>query len=176
MSAVESKGPLKNQRHELFAQGIAAGKTADEAYAAAGYKPNRGNASTLKADQNISRRVTELLTKAAARVEIDQAWVLKQLVENVERAKQAVPVMVTIDGQSVESGEWKYEGNVVNKALELIGKHLGMFADKLEHSGKIEVASNLSDEQLGTEVARIMAQDPKAAEVFALAQKQGRPS
>lgn len=27
------------------------------------------------------------------------------------------------------TGEFKYEGSVANKALELIGKHLGMFKD-----------------------------------------------
>lgn len=40
---------LKNARHETFAQGLAKGLTADEAYAAAGFTPNRGNATRMKA-------------------------------------------------------------------------------------------------------------------------------
>lgn len=147
---------LKNQRHELFAQSIAKGKTADEAYQEAGYKPNRGNAATLKANQSISDRVQELKDKAAEKVKIDIAWVLDRLVENVDRALQKKPVLEMVDGVWEESGEWKYEGNVANKALELLGKHLGMFVDKVEHTGKnggpIETSavdvSKLSDEDL----------------------------
>ena len=52
---------LDNQRHERFAQELAKGKTADEAYQLAGYKPNRGNATTPKANQSIAARVAELL-------------------------------------------------------------------------------------------------------------------
>jgi hypothetical protein len=51
---------LQNPRHERFAQELAKGKTADEAYAAAGYKPDRGPASGLAANGNIRARVAEL--------------------------------------------------------------------------------------------------------------------
>lgn len=61
---------LHNQRHESFAQALAKGKTADEAYAQAGYKPHRGNASTLRAKQNIVDRVAELQAKVAKKVEV----------------------------------------------------------------------------------------------------------
>ncbi|WP_421445734.1 hypothetical protein [Agrobacterium tumefaciens] len=44
--------------------------TADEAYQKAGFKPNRGNAATLKANQSILDRVTELQSKAAKKAEI----------------------------------------------------------------------------------------------------------
>jgi len=37
-----------NLRHERFAQALAQGKTANEAYALAGYKANDGSASRLK--------------------------------------------------------------------------------------------------------------------------------
>ena len=42
--AFVASAPLKNTRHELFAQALAGGKTGDAAYQAAGYKPHRGNA------------------------------------------------------------------------------------------------------------------------------------
>lgn len=57
-------GQLTNQRHELFAQFLASGKTGDESYALAGYKPNRGNAARLKADESILTRVRELQERA----------------------------------------------------------------------------------------------------------------
>ncbi len=52
---------LKNARHGKSAQELAKGKTADDAYAAAGFKPDRGNASRLQHKENIVQRVTELL-------------------------------------------------------------------------------------------------------------------
>src|SRR5690606_31741355 len=61
---------LPNPRHEQFAQALAKGKTADEAYALAGFKPNRGNAATLKAKQSILDRVAELQQRAAAKAEV----------------------------------------------------------------------------------------------------------
>lgn len=56
---------LENQRHELFAQELATGKSASEAYALAGFKPSRKNASRLRAKEDIGRRVQELQAVAA---------------------------------------------------------------------------------------------------------------
>lgn len=119
---------LSNAKHELFAQEIAKGKTADEAYKIAGYKPDRGNAARLTAKDNIKARVAELLGRVAEGVVISRQWVLERLVENANRAMQAEAVMR--DG--VETGEYRYEGSVANRALELVGKELGMFVDRKE--------------------------------------------
>jgi hypothetical protein len=58
--------PLTNHRHELFAQGLAQGRSASEAYRNAGYRPNDGNACTLKGDQRISKRVEEIVQENAS--------------------------------------------------------------------------------------------------------------
>jgi phage terminase small subunit len=58
--------PLTNHRHELFAQGLAQGRSASEAYRNAGYRPNDGNACTLKGHQKISKRVEEIVQEDAA--------------------------------------------------------------------------------------------------------------
>jgi phage terminase small subunit len=60
-------GILPNAKHEAFAQAIAKGMTQEAAYAEAGYKPHRGNAATLRANQSISDRVDELMAAAAKR-------------------------------------------------------------------------------------------------------------
>jgi phage terminase small subunit len=52
---------LRNPRHERFAQELAAGKSASEAYVLAGYRPNTGNAAALKGQECISTRVEEIL-------------------------------------------------------------------------------------------------------------------
>jgi phage terminase small subunit len=53
--------PLPNAKHELFAQELARGTPTPEAYVKAGYADNKGNASTLKHKQNVSKRVAEIL-------------------------------------------------------------------------------------------------------------------
>lgn len=70
---------LKNAKHERFAQGMAKGMTADEAYEAAGYKPDRGNASRLTANDSIKIRVTEILGRGAERAAITEEMVLREL-------------------------------------------------------------------------------------------------
>jgi phage terminase small subunit len=66
-------------RHETFAQALAGGKTAAQAYVLAGYKPNDGNAVRLKANPRITARVSEILGKAAARVEVTMADIMDEL-------------------------------------------------------------------------------------------------
>lgn len=134
---------LPNSRHERFAQALADGKSAEEAHGIAGYKASRSGASQLKQKLNISRRVTELLAerekihaqstaKAIERVSLTKEWVLAKLIDNAERALQAQPVL---DREGGETGVYQYQGNVANRALELLGKHLGMFIDVHELSG-----------------------------------------
>ncbi len=60
---------LKNAKHEAFAQGLAKGQTADEAYQNAGFKPNRGNATRLKANESIQRRVEDINSRVAEKAE-----------------------------------------------------------------------------------------------------------
>lgn len=74
---------LKNARHEAFARGLAQSMTADEAYQKAGYKPHRGNASTLRSNQTILDRVSELQGKAAEKVMVTVA----SLTEELEQAR-----------------------------------------------------------------------------------------
>ena len=69
---------LSNSRHELFAQVLAAGCSATEAYVKAGYRLNKGNAGRLKANEHIRKRVEELQARnvqaqeAAVGVTIEQ--------------------------------------------------------------------------------------------------------
>lgn len=144
--------PLSNARHERFAQEIAKGTEAGEAYRIAGFKPNAGNARRLKLDEAVKKRVEAILSersrvhekgleRAIERTALTKEWVINRLVENVERAMQAQPVMR--DGE--ESGEFKYEGSVANRALELLGKELGMFVDRSEN---VNINHDISAEPL----------------------------
>ena len=55
-------GVLSNPRHERFCQYLAQGKTATEAYALAGYKPSRFNASHLADNPRVIERLQQLTT------------------------------------------------------------------------------------------------------------------
>jgi len=165
---------LKNSRHERFAQELAKGKTATEAYELAGYKANSGNAATLKATQSISKRLEELfaqhetiekkaLEKASDRLSISKEWVLAKLVENVERALQQRAVLDD-DGNAI--GEFRYDGNVVNRALELIGKEHRMFVERKEVGapGEFEAMSvEALRELIARELSALGADDLAAA-------------
>lgn len=65
--------------------------------------------------------------RMAARNEVDQDWVLSRLKKNVERCMQEAPVL---DSSGKPTGEYAYNASAANRALELLGKHLGMFAER----------------------------------------------
>lgn len=168
---------LPNQKHERFAQALALGKSADEAYVSAGYKANRGNAATLKANQSILDRVSELTSKGAERAEIDVARVLKEL---VRLGTSDIRNAFTPDGRLMHPQAWSDDfaasvasievttrtlgkddnGNTEvehvhkikvwdkNSALEKIAKHLGMFIDRVEHSGNLNLVVSPEDAEL----------------------------
>lgn len=135
---------LPNPRHERFAQELAKGTEAGEAYKIAGFTPNAGNARRLKLDEAVKKRVEAILSersrihekgveRAIERLALTKEWVIGRLVENVERAMQAEAVT---DREGNTTGEYKYEGSVANRALELLGKELGMFVERSENVNK----------------------------------------
>jgi phage terminase small subunit len=150
---------LDNPRHELFAQSLAAGKSAAESYVAAGFKENRHNAATLARQQHILDRVAELLAEreaihgqatadAVKAAGLTKAWVVETLMTNVARAMQAEEVKRP-DGTG--TGEYRYEGSVANRALELLGKELGMFVDRKQDIPPEPV----TDEQLDARIREL---------------------
>jgi phage terminase small subunit len=154
---------LDNARHELFAQELAKGKTADEAYQIAGYSPNRGNACTLKAKQSIQDRVAEIMEAAAERAEITRADVLNELgkigfsdIRRFFTPSGSLKGITDLDDEaaaaisSVEVVTKKSPGGQDNEvehvakiktwdkraALVDIAKMQGWLVDKHEHTGK----------------------------------------
>lgn len=70
---------LANPRHEAFAQALAKGKTATEAYVEAGFHPHDGNAARLRGNERIVSRVAELQARAAEKAEWSAAERLASL-------------------------------------------------------------------------------------------------
>lgn len=91
-----------------------------------------------------------MIDERAKRVEMDAHWVVRRLVENVQRSMQAVAALDS-DGEPI--GEYRCNGAVANKALELLGKHLGMFMEKQ----KIKLSVQQSDNHLANLLAQVEA-------------------
>ncbi len=79
MKTFEAMPILENEPHELFAQRLAEGKTATEAYQLAGFRPSRKNASRLRAKEDIAARVFEIQGAGAKSAEISVASLLAEL-------------------------------------------------------------------------------------------------
>ncbi|HZS57511.1 MAG TPA: terminase small subunit [Bryobacteraceae bacterium] len=107
-------GVLKNPRHEKFCQELAKGKSATEAYEAAGYKGDRGHASRLAANGNILARLDELQSRSAERaivtVEslISEAEAARKLAMEIQQPSAAVSAIRekgVLSGKRVERTE-----------------------------------------------------------------------
>lgn len=84
----------------------------------------------------IAERIAEMKQEATDRTQITADYVLSSLKEVAERCLQATPVYARgEDSEEPEAEEWKFEHAGANKALELLGKHLGLFVEKKEISG-----------------------------------------
>lgn len=151
---------LRDAKREKFAVELAKGTARGDAYALAGFKPNAQNASRMANRLEIMARVEELrlpgvviseriIEKTAEKIATKEAasreWVIDRLIENVERAMQLRSV-VGPDGK--ETGEYKYDGAVANRALELLGKEIGMFIERRE---SLNVNYSITDKPLTSE-------------------------
>ena len=96
-------------------------------------------ANRLLKNVKIQQAIDELRAERNARINIDVDYVIKTIVETIERCNQAKPVYDR-DGEPVmtetPSGElapaYKYDASNVLKGAELLGKHLGMFEPKAD--------------------------------------------
>jgi phage terminase small subunit len=154
---------LASAKHEKFAREIANGANHGAAYIAAGYTSNPNSAAvganTLLKNAKITARIDELVAErdmmaiksvqeAVQALAIDREWVMGLLKENAERALQRVPVR-DAEGSVVE---YKYDGAVANRALELLGKEMGMFIDRKEIGGPGDFA-RMNDAELDAVIA-----------------------
>ena len=134
-----------NDRQRRFVEEYLIDLNATQAAIRAGYSERtaRQQGARLLSNAVIQAAIEAAQQARSERTELTQDWVLSKLRENVERAMQAEPVR---DRDGNPTGEFVYAGAVANKALELLGKHLDLFSDRLTRLS-IDM-STLSDEQL----------------------------
>lgn len=134
-----------NARQQRFVDEYCIDLNATQAAIRAGYSKNTAEvqASRLLRNVKIAEAIEAKRKRLEVKAEVSAEWVLKELVDNVKVAK--------------ESGDL----NPANKALELIGKHLGMFTDKVKMDMQGEV--NHSYEYY---IEERITTDPEAAELL----------
>jgi hypothetical protein len=128
---------LHNQRHELFAQHLASGKTATEAIALAGYKPNGRNADALKKRQEIARRVAELQSRNLDIQDQTTAISDERLAAQfakayaiAEEAKRPEAMVAATIAQAKFSGRW-VERSETTQVNEFAGMNLAEMRQEL---------------------------------------------
>jgi phage terminase small subunit len=174
---------LSNPKHELFAQELAKGKNATEAYEMvfeARGAAARANASRLLTNANVQDRVAEILQVGAERAEITAERVLRELAKiafcDIRKAVQwgmnpgdkssenadpnglnIYPVSLVpseridddtaaaVSEVSLTQTGVKIKMHDKRAALVDIGKHLGMFVERVEN---ININHDVTDEPL----------------------------
>lgn len=123
-----------NEKQRRFCDEYLIDMNGAQAALRAGYSKKNSNvsASSLLTNPNVVEYLQirrEILTK---KLEISQEWVLERLKSVSDRCMTAEPVMIYDGKEWVESGEYKFDSTGVNRSTELIGKHLGMFTQKVD--------------------------------------------
>ena len=124
-------------KQSLFVKEYLVDLNATQAAIRAGYKEKAAyatGAENLKKPQ-IQEAIQEQIKKREEKTELNADWVLKKLEQVALRCMQEEEV-ITKDGPT---GEYKFDSSGANKAIELIGKHLKMFTDKIEQDTTLTV-------------------------------------
>lgn len=143
-----------DQRHDKFFKEWLVDYNATRAYCVA-YNRQKSQAVCVMA----SKLLSFLLSQAKYKHMLDEhnqklddlSWLKKEYViaglkELTERCMQKKPVMEfdytnkELVQAKDENGKdvWQFDSKGAGKGLELLGKHLQLFTDKIEHSGHIE--------------------------------------
>ena len=131
-----------NLKQQRFVTEYLKDQNAKQAAIRAGY--SKKNAETI--GPRLSRKVqvrTEIETKLQKLQEktlVTKEFVIGSLKEIANRCMQKVPVMVfdkeekTLRQAVDEDGEgvWEFDSSGANKSLELLGKHIGAFTEKVD--------------------------------------------
>lgn len=132
-------------KQSLFVKEYLVDLNATQAAIRAGYSENAAAETgyeNLRKPQ-IAAAISKAFQERSERIGKDALWVVERLIENAERCMQGVPVL---DSDGDPTGEWRYEAQAANRALELLGRHFGAFDPrlKLPDLPKMESAADAS--------------------------------
>ncbi len=118
-------------KQERFVQEFLLDLNATQAAIRAGYSKHTARQAGAEnlSKPDISAAIQAAQADRAKRTKVDQDWVVRRLQSVVERCMQTEPVL---DSEGNLTGEFTFNPSGANKALELLGKHLGIFKEKVE--------------------------------------------
>lgn len=119
-------GPLKNARHEKFAQELAKGKSQEDAYRSAGYSGDRTAACRLATNVNVTARLGQLKERAAEKAVVTAADIAAQLDEDRAFARDLKQAAAAV---SASMGKAKVLGLLEEKSkidITTAGRPLGL--------------------------------------------------
>lgn len=132
---------LRNSKHEAFAQALASGQNASDAYVAAGYAQSRSAASRLSTNVNILRRVEQIKARAADKAEwtaADRLLGLKAIYDKTIDQDPRVAISAIAEAN-------KMQGSHAPSQL----RHAGA------NGGPIEYA-NMTEEEIDARLSRLL--------------------
>lgn len=123
---------------------------------------------------DIKSAIDAALNERAKRTEVTADYVIATIKETIERCRQAAPVIdrkgeqvycATPNGDLLPA--YVFDSKGVLKGCELLGKHIGMFKERIEHTGKdggpIET-KEVSEPELARRIAFILTKAANQAE------------
>lgn len=120
------------RREEMFCQHYTVSYNGADAARRAGYaeKSAAKAACRLLKEARILRRIREIQQETVERLCLSRERVVLQLMELADVCMAAKPVMEWdySEHKMVPTGEYQVDSKGAAKALELLGKHLGLFA------------------------------------------------
>ena len=133
----------RNNRHELFCREYIIDYIGTQAAIRAGYSKKTAHvqASELLKNPKVLARIRELQKEQTERLAITSDWVVQQLVDVVKKSKEPEPVMEWdyVEKALIKTGEYTFDSKGATKALELLGKHLGMYIEKVEEKVDMQI-------------------------------------
>lgn len=133
---------------------------ATQAAIRAGYSEKTAGSAGNRLLKNVDvlARVRAMQKEKIDKLCVTSEFVVIKLIETLEQCMAAVPVMVwnAEEHQKTPTGEYQFDSKGATKCLELIGRHLGMFEDK------VNVNANVNTGQLDKVIAQLRGDDRDA--------------